>query len=316
MAVEVQIEFASYAWYDATMTQKSVLLFMVLVMLGTSLDGRARAATAEFTIDPERSLATLSGMATGLSVVEQGAGSLTTSFQGNLRVELEGQTIQFPGGSLIDARFNGDWSPKSFGEPGTEPADFGAAASGGFLSGTAAVRDVLLDLESASAILLSEGEFAADGLVFVFPEETPSAFDYRITALGLTQSDRRLLSGYATNLVAALGTLQMEGNTQTMIIPVQATILFELLAPGDSTLTIEGQLVASRMVSHILQITSTRLDQGELRLEWDAHPETMFTVEQTTDLVEWIPVANVPGDVARWQTPADGEAAYFRVVIP
>jgi hypothetical protein len=293
----------------------------VVLMCGilcVAIQGWVLAAPAVFTIDSERTEATLSGVAAGLPVVEQGPGSLTTRFEGHLLVELGEGSIHFPGGSVIDATVNGDWSPRPLGESGTAPADFGAAASSGFLSGTAALRDVILDLESESPLELAGEEFDADGLLFVFPEGSPTAFDYRITAFIVTQADRDYLAGYATNQIAALGSLRMEGTVQTLTIPIEATIAFGLLSEEepDSTLTIEGQLVATRQVNEEpgLRLRTIRIEQGEIVFEWDPEPGVTFEVERTTDWQTWAWVADVPGQTASWRGSMTGEAAFFRVV--
>lgn len=280
--------------------------------------GWMQAAPVLFTIDPERTEATLSGMAAGLPMVEQGPGSLTTRFQGGLWVELGEGSIRFPGGSAIDAMVNGDWSPKPSGESGTAPADFGAAASSGFLSGTAALREVILDLESEAPLELTGEEFDAAGLLFVFPEGSPTAFDYRITALFVTQAGRQSLSGNATNQIATVGSLRTDGGEQTLTIPVSATIAFGLLSEEepDSALTIEGQLVATRRLEEdaVLRLRAVRVEQGEIVFEWDPEPDVTLEVERTTDLRAWVWIADVPVATATWRGSMAGGSAFYRVV--
>jgi hypothetical protein len=196
------------------MTIPSIHPTAACLILFIALAHSSLTAAVEFTIDPDQSQVTLSGTAAGLTVVEQAPGSLTTSLAGTLVAAIQNHSISFSGGSRIDALSNGEWSPKALGEPGTEPADFGATASGGFLSGTAALREVLLDLESPSPLPIDGHEFNADGLLFVFPEAAPTAFDFRISAFTIVNQDRRVLAGYATNQIATVGSLSTQGQTQ------------------------------------------------------------------------------------------------------
>jgi hypothetical protein len=289
---------------------------ITLVTLAAGMLQFSQAVEVEFVIDPAQTHVTLSGTAAGLTVAEQGAGSLTTSFEGTVVADIAVDALRFVGGSRIEGVTNGVWSPKAFGEAGTEPADFGAQASGGLITGTAALRELLLDLESETAMPLSQGQFNADGLLFRFPEDAPSAFDYRVTVFIITESDRGLLAGYATNRIAAMGTLTTEENSQVLHVPIEASIVFELLDPGDSTLTITGQLRATRTleVDPVIVIGSVQFSEGSLRFEWSGAAAQAHRIERTTDLVTWTPVADVPPGVSSWSVEATAGAEFFRVV--
>ncbi len=274
------------------------------------------SAIVQFTIDSSQTQVTLSGTAAGLAVDEQGPGSLTTSFEGMILADLTADSLRFVGGSQIDGVTNGDWSPKAMGVAGTEPADFGAAASGGLISGTAALRNLLLDLESES-VALAEGAFNADGLRFRFPDEAPSAFDYRVTVFISTQSDRELLAGYATNHVAGTGTLTEQDNVQILEVPIEATIVFELLSPADSTLTISGQLHATRSLEPDTEIVlgSVRLTDGSFTFEWNDAAGDAAHIESSVDLVDWARIADIPPGVRSWSVDeTTSGSGYFRVV--
>ena len=295
-------------WYKCNMNASRIVPGLVVAAL-TCL---AQGDTVQFEIDPVRTQVTLSGTAAGLAVREQGVGSLTTGFEGYVRAELDGSTIRFLGGSIIDALTNGNWSPLAMGAEGVEPGDFGALASGGFISGTAALRDVVLDLVSDPVEIQPDNTFNADDLLFVFPEGTPSAFDYRVSVFFTTDAGRNPLVGYATNRVANVGSVTTEAGVQTLTIPIEASIVFELLNPDDSTLTIQGQLVATRSAvgPPQLVITGTRLFQGDLLFEWSAAPGDQFRIESSSDLNAWTDLLPVPAGESSWQTPAEAGVAF------
>lgn len=280
----------------------------------------SQAAIVEFTIDPDQTHVTLSGSAVGLTMEEQGSGSgsLTTTFQGTVMADVTDQSLRFVGGSQIDGVVNGNWSPKAFGESGTDPADFGAQAGGGLLGGTGALRDLLLDLESDVIALQSQGEFSADGLLFRFPEEAPSAFDYRLTVFLSTENDRFSLAGYATNRIAAAGTLTTQNNTQVLLVPIEASVIFELREPDDSSLTITGQLRATRLLEGEpdLVIGPITLNNGTLTFEWVGAAGVEVQIDSTTDLENWTKVADIPAGTTSWSVEAAGAPAFYRVTRP
>jgi len=86
-----------------------------------------------FTIEPASSKVSLSGtLTTSLgsshNVVEQGVGSLTTSFSGTIGtlVDFAAASIVFrEAGTSLDAAVSGSWSPLPGGLAGTTPADYG-----------------------------------------------------------------------------------------------------------------------------------------------------------------------------------------------
>jgi hypothetical protein len=273
------------------------------------------AAIVEFTIDSAQTQVTLSGKAAGITVAQQGPGSLTTSFEGTVLAEVAEDSIRFLGGSRIEGVINGEWSPLALGEEGTAPAEFGAQVSSFLASGTGALRDLLLDLES-EAVPLTEGQFNADGLLFRFPEDAPSAFDYRVNVLLLgLQHARRELAGYATNQITATGTLTPSGNTEVLVIPIEATITFELLNPGDSSLTITGQLLATRELNGTagIVIGSVRVEDGALVFEWTGGTAAPVQIELTTDLVNWNKVADIPAGVTTWSVATSDGMGLYRI---
>src|SRR5438477_4957673 len=107
------------------------------------------ASSAEvFEVDTSQSRVSISGSDLGQPLREQGSGSLTTQYSGTLVAAVSGDIIQFPGQSQVVAFDNGSWEPLSDGSDGSEPANYGGAASSFFATGVAAVRQVELDVTS------------------------------------------------------------------------------------------------------------------------------------------------------------------------
>ena len=69
----------------------------------------ARAAPMVFTVDSTQSQISLSGLIANYPMTSQSAGSLTTTYSGNLNATVSGSTIQFTGSSMITAK------PMAFG---------------------------------------------------------------------------------------------------------------------------------------------------------------------------------------------------------
>lgn len=93
---------------------------------------------------------TISGTVLGSELTAQGPGSLTTSLLGTVRLAADGGAIQCPGDSRIVATTNGSWQPLSDGSKGSAPASFLGRIDTGLPAGDSALRDVQLDLSSAS----------------------------------------------------------------------------------------------------------------------------------------------------------------------
>jgi hypothetical protein len=297
------------------MKPSSLSRLAALAALTAGMLPRGESAVVEFTIDSAQTQVTFSGEAAGQALAEQGPNSLTTRFEGTIKADVTDDSLRFVGGSRLDGMVNGNWSPLAGGEAGTAPADFGGKAGGFLVSGTGALRDLLLDLESPAAIPLVEGAFNADGLLFRFPEAAPSAFDYRVTGL-VNENGRELLAGYATNQITGTGMISVQGQTQVLQIPIAATIVFELLNPNDSALTITGQLRATRPLDSNpdIVIGSIRVEGGLLIFEWTGGTAAPVQIEGTTDLVNWTKVADIPAGVTTWSVEPSSGLELYRIV--
>jgi hypothetical protein len=241
----------------------------------------AQADPVVFILDPNESRITLSGDVVGVSVQEQGPGSLTTQFEGSIRASLTSSNLQFTGGSVIDAVTNGVWKPLPEGKTGQAPADFGGKASTFLANFEGAFREVVLDLTS-DVLAFAEGKFDSTKLVFGFPAQGGASFDYRAGSL---VSGSQTLTGLTTNQVAATASLTLAGDVQTLSIGVQTELKFAALSPGDSTLRFRGQLVARRTVLPVIRTISVRADS--VMLEVTGVAGQPYYVEGSTDLAAW-----------------------------
>ncbi|MBX3733580.1 MAG: hypothetical protein KF791_13415 [Verrucomicrobiae bacterium] len=280
-----------------------------VVLLGTSL----RAQPVTFTLDPGRSVVTLSGVVAGAQILEQGPGSLTTTVGGSVMVEISGNELRFPGGSRVSPEESESWQPGPEGVEGSAPASYGGRAqigSGLFsVSAVAATRRISFDV--FSGVLPLEGEnFNADGLLFQFVETNNPVLDYRLTGL-INRRAGRVLAGLATNSVTGNSTLVTEGTAQILTLEVEATYVFELLNPEDSSLTLTGRLVATRVPTDAPpEITMDPVPPGatSMTLTW---PEG-FALEKAAQLVPpgWLDTgASSPAVI-----PFAGDGEYFRLV--
>ena len=200
------------------------------------------AAPVTFTLDPTQSSITASGNAAGNTFQEQGPGSLTARYEGTIKADLGSSTIQFLRGSAIDALVSGNWQPRSGGAAGTEPADYGAQASSFLGTVRGAFRNILLDVSSQVINVNPNGTFDSSSMTFIFPTNSNARFDYNA---GFA-SGSRPFAGESTNRTTTTATLTTTGDSQRLVIPVRATFFFRTLADGDSTLNLDGQLVATR----------------------------------------------------------------------
>jgi len=246
-----------------------------------SLSCLTQAAPVVFTIDPAQSQVTISGNIAGATIQEQGPGSLTTKFGGTIKADVTSSTVQFTGGSAIDAEVNGDWEPGVGGAAGRAPADYGGQAPTVFFTAKGAFRNILLDVTS-DPLALSNGSFDASSLVFGFPADSKATLDYDAV---LTKGSRAL-TGLSTNKVTELGTLSTEAGVQKLVIRVDTEFKFRALTANDSTGKLVGQLVATSQ-SDNRPVLST-LSFVDKKLSFAVENATASTqLQSSTDLTTW-----------------------------
>lgn len=268
-----------------------------------------------FTVDTNQSSIALSGSVLGFTLAEQGAGSLTTTLAGTLNADVTDNTIQFTGQSLLAAQNNGSWQPKADGTAGSEPANYGAQASSILGNALAALRQIQLDATSPS-LSVTNGQFDSGSLTFFFPVNAPSSLAYTVSSLFLNKSGALALSGYSTNKVTTLASLATVGGQQILTIPVNAQYFFTLVSANDTTVSLKGQLVATRVASVPLAIQSITVQTQVVTLQWQSAPGQLYQVQSSTDLAHWTTnAANVtsPTNSYSWSGAASAPSGFFRL---
>src|ERR1019366_3883525 len=106
------------------------------------------------------------------------------------------------------------------------PADYGAVASVnyppfGFITVYGGLRNISFDVTSP-VLPVTGGAFNGTNLVFSFASIN-AALDYYSSFLHGSLA----LTGYATNTVATGATETVNGSTQTLVIPIDATFFFQ-----------------------------------------------------------------------------------------
>ena len=265
---------------------------------------------AVFTLDNAQSTITISGNAAGNNFQEQGPGSLTTKYGGKINADLSDSNIRFTGSSAIDAQTNGMWSPKPGGAAGTAPADYGAQATTVIGSIKAALREIVMDVTSGP-LAIANGTFDSSGLRFEFPTNSAASFDFNA---GFAGSGSRPLSGLSTNKVVNGATLTTAGDVQRLLIQIDTEFKFRTLAPDDSVLHLNGQLVGTRIIPPI--ISSIVVTNQTVTLTVDGVAGVQYRLESSTDLKSWVSrAANVTSQSGRFvfSTPAAGTTEFFRI---
>ena len=292
----------------------SVQAFVLTATLLIQMPAAAqRSPLRELQIDPRQSHIVLSGTATGVPILEQAPGSLSNTVHGVLRIAVSNSVIQFDPGSRMIAETNGSWQPLPDGRQGTAPGCFGAVAASPLASAVVALRGAEL-LVLSDPIPVETGHFAASGLLFQFPTNSAGSLAYRVTGL-LQHEDWFQLEGLATNGVAQLAEWTDSGQPARVRIPLDATYRFGLLSDDDSTLRVQGLIVASEASSTPLGILSIGIVGGAFSVSLQGPPGGGFTVESSTDLVTWESVGDgtLPSSgLTTWSTPATGDRVFVR----
>jgi hypothetical protein len=291
---------------------------LLSILLAFSL-AAASVAAQTFTIDPDQSKVTASGNIAGFAIMEQGPGSLVSSYDGQLKVELSSSTIHFLTNSFIDARINGTWQPAPGGADGNGPADFGGQANVILTTAKGAFRNLVLDL-SSDILPVANSQFDASKVLFTFATNTNPAllptFDYNAGFIG---SGSKTLSGLSSNVVSSPATIAATATTQTITIPVKSEFKFSAQSPDDSTLTLTGQIVATRALpQEDFKVAKISIKNGIVTLHVSGEGSANVRVETSTDLVNWSPVSATAAQDQNGEldltVAASGPIAFYRLV--
>lgn len=297
------------------MNPSKLILAGVLPIVVALVISKTQAAPTVFVLDDSQSQVTLSGTVAGTAFTAQGPGSLTTHYNGHINADISGSTIQFPGGSVLNALTNGVWQPAVGGSVGTGPADYGAVASVnlGIFSANVygAARNIVLDLASPM-LSVTGGSFDGSSLVFGFATNT-ATLDYNYGS-GSTIA----LTGYSTNTVANGATLSTNNGVLKLAIQIDTQFTFSLLSSDDSTLHLTGQLVATNATAvaaaPVFQSVAVS-NQSLVMTVQNATAQSQLMV--STNLTNWMPATgttttNSSGSVI-FTAPMSGPKGFFRV---
>jgi hypothetical protein len=198
-------------------------------------------------------------------LLPQTSGSDTASYSGFLWANLSTSGIQFPGTSNVAAN-------NFVGPPLTpdNPANYGMKAVILFSTANATVINLVFDLTSGDLAVAPNGTFSAN--MGTSALVTSGVIDYTAPAPIGSGTDS-LVGSTASNQATASATLAIVGNTQTLTIPINATIPFTVTNPDDSTATFTGQLVATRT----LTTPAVAYWQGNLDGSWSTLRPTAAT---------------------------------------
>jgi hypothetical protein len=242
------------------------------------------ADPTQFTIDTSHSSLKVTGtVATAFGPTQfkpQVAGSDTASYSGFVLVGLSAGAIEFPGMSSVSA--NNFVGPVLTPD---NPANYGLKATILISTANATVINLVFDLTSGSLAVASNGTFPANTTAMA--AVTSGTIDYTAPTGNGSGS---LVGSTASNQSTASATIAIAGNTQTMTIPINATIPFTVTNPNDSTATFTGQLVATRTL-----VTPTiAYWQGNLDSNWSTLQPTAAS-NWKTDATGAIETLALPG---------------------
>jgi len=246
-----------------------------------------------FTVDPTESSLTISAslnapLVGNVPLVEQAPGSLTTVYGGTVEADVTGTTVEFVGGSSIVASNSGVWAP---GLGGTNeinaPANYGGHGSDSVFIYTitvdAAMRRIEVDATSG-AIPITGGVFPAQTLVFSFPSNANSVLDYSTSGVA-SESGSYPLSGFSTNGIGLMGSLNTVGDELVLTIPVDYTGKGWIISQDDLQYTLTGTLVARATVAEPpLEIGFFQVSAGQLDFTINTKVGEHYTILGMTDL--------------------------------
>ena len=282
---------------------------VALVLNAAFFAGRMQAGQVVFTIDPSRSQLTLSGKIAGRTFTTQGAGSLTTTYSGNINANVSGSTIQLTGSSTITAKTNGVWQPAVGGSAGSAAADYGAQATVLFSTAYGAARNIVLDVTSPS-LTLTGTNFDSSELIFSFTPSSNSSVDYNSSLKSGTLS----LTGYSTNTIANEASLSTNGNVEQLVMQINTQFSFTLISSGDTILDLTGQIVATNSTASPF-INSIIVTNQNVVLTVE-NATTQSQLLSSSNLMTWsVDSATVTnnGSTIIFTVPMDGPRAFFRV---
>jgi len=219
------------------------------VVAGAFSASSASGALVTYNIVQAQSTLTVGGTLTGNFASEQTSGSLTTSYTGTIVANRNPGSIEFPGGSVIDAALQPqNQQPRADTTPGNQPADYGRTAPGPFGStALEAIRGLLLDVfddtSGVGSTVNGAGQFSSQNLVLVI-DQGEGDVSYG------TGTDENDFTGLGTsNGASTASTVITSGTVETLTLRFSTgPMTYAVSSSGDSSLTFSGTIVATRNV--------------------------------------------------------------------
>ena len=216
------------------LTSYSVFLCLTIVSVIT-------AHADVFTINPALSSLTLSGSTNGSPFMQQGAGSLVTSYFGTIDASFNASSITF-NSALVTANNSGSWQPAAGGVAGSAPANYGVRATVFPLTALGAIRNLQFSLTSPNPITLTGSAFDASQINLT---ALSGLFDYLVAGVTNGTLDETGLTGPNA---ATGGIFTVAGGIATLTIPILFSQTVTVINPNDTTFTFTGTLVATAAV--------------------------------------------------------------------
>jgi fibronectin-binding autotransporter adhesin len=242
----------------------------VAVLLVLGLARASLGDPTQFNLNTAQSSLKLTGHVTGplgpAPLQAQASGSDTATYSGTILATLGAADIQFPGGSNVTS--NNFVGPALTPD---NPANYGMKATI-FLVGTAnaTVINLVFDLGSGDLAVAADGTFSAN--TGTSATVTSGVIDYTGPS-PISSGSSSLAGSMASNQSSTFGTLAIVGQTQTLTIPISATIPFTAINPNDSSATFTGKLVATRT----LTTPAVAYWRGDLDASWSTIQPTAAT---------------------------------------
>ena len=201
----------------------------------------ASAAPAVFTLDTPNSFLTIGGNVAGSTITQQGAGSLRTTYSGEILANLASSTIELVGGTA-DANVSGSWQPLADGQLGSAPADYGGKFKVlVFFDAFFAIRDLAVSTSSPALALEPSGNFDSTGVTVTALRggiAYNAAILSQVGAGTLDGSSGANQSALASNLTI---TRNATGADAVLFIPAEGAFVVVDPTIGTATLTFSGQ---------------------------------------------------------------------------
>jgi autotransporter-associated beta strand protein len=241
----------------------------VAVLLVLGLTRASLGDPTQFTLNTAQSSLKLTGQVAGplgpVALKPQVTGSDTATYTGFLSANLSAGGIQFPGGSSVAANnFVGSaLTPDN-------PANYGMKATIIISTANATVINLVFDLGSGALAVAPDGTFPAN--MGTTATVTSGIIDY-VAPPPYGNGTDSLAGSTASNQATTSATLAIVGQTQTLTIPISATIPFTAINPNDSTATFTGKLVAT----NTLTTPAVAYWRGDLDTTWSTMQPTAAT---------------------------------------